>query len=212
MAKEFIFPKVYPVTDLAMSGMTKHYQIVELLCRAGAKIIQLRAPAYTSWEWYYDALIAAKTAKNNKTVLIINNRADIARAIGAEGVHIGKNDLPPEAVRMIVGTDALMGMSTRSIEDAKTASDNPDIDYIAVGPVFKTITKNTGVEPLGLDFIGKVRQAVTKPVVAIGGITADRIADVLNAGADSAACISSIMKGNIPSNFESHLAAAAKAR
>ncbi len=205
MTKKFSFPKIYPITNLAMSGFLKHYQVVELLCKSGAKIIQMRPSDYNSWEWYYDAVIAAKTAKKYKAALIINNRADIARAVGAEGLHLGKEDIPPHAARELVGSDALVGFSTRSLEEAKMADENPSVDYIAIGPVFETTTKKTGIEPLGLGMVTKIKTVITKPLVAIGGINVERAPEVLRAGADSVACISSIMKGNVSVNFESHM-------
>jgi thiamine-phosphate pyrophosphorylase len=133
-------------------------------------------------------------------MVIINDRADIARLSGAAGVHVGQDDLTPAQVRAVVGRDAIVGKSTHTVEQLERALQEP-VDYVAVGPVFGTATKATGYEPLGIETL---RAAATRaaarriPLVAIGGISRDRVKSVLDAGASSAAVISDLLTGGDP--------------
>jgi thiamine-phosphate pyrophosphorylase len=126
--------------------------------------------------------------------VIINDRADIARLASADGVHVGQDDLPVDSVRLLVGTPAIVGLSTHT-ETQIDAALRTTASYIAVGPIFTTATKDTGYTARGLDL---VRRAVRggRPVVAIGGITLDRAPEVLAAGASAVAVISDLLEGN----------------
>jgi thiamine-phosphate pyrophosphorylase len=131
--------------------------------------------------------------------LLVNDRADVALTVGAVGVHLGQDDLSPDGARRILGPKAVIGFSTHTVEQAREASDRP-VDYIAVGPVFATKSKKSAYAPLGPEGVYRVRQVVSKPLVAIGGITLENGGDVLEAGADSLAVISALMEtGNIGS-------------
>ena len=133
-------------------------------------------------------------------IVIVNDRADIARLTGADGVHIGQTDLTPGDVRAIVGDTALVGLSTHTIAQLKAATREP-VSYVAIGPVFPSSTKATGREPLG---IVRVREAAERahlsrlPLVAIGGVTLDRAPAVLDAGADAVAVIGDLLLGSDP--------------
>jgi thiamine-phosphate pyrophosphorylase len=133
-------------------------------------------------------------------LVIINDRADIARLAAAAGVHVGQDDLSPAAVRTLVGRDAIVGLSTHTAPQVTAACDAP-VSYVAIGPVFTTGTKMTGYEAIGL---GRVREASTEtqrrglPLVAIGGITLENGAAVLRAGAASVAVISDLLSTNDP--------------
>jgi thiamine-phosphate pyrophosphorylase len=127
----------------------------------------------------------------------LNDHADIAAAVGADGVHLGQDDLPIAAARRILGTDALVGISTHSLEQARAAQ-AAGADYIGFGPVFQTSTKDAG-EVQGLAKLSAVSLAVSIPVIAIGGITRDTIGDVMKAGARGAAVIGAVCSaGDIP--------------
>ena len=140
-------------------------------------------------------------------ILIVNDRADIARLCGAGGVHVGQDDLSPSAVRLIVGAEALVGFSTHTERQIDGAVREP-ISYLAVGPVFGTATKNTGYGAVGLERVryataALAREPVLTPgtprgLVAIGGITLERAADVIQAGADSVAVISDLVSTGDP--------------
>jgi len=189
---EFRLPKIYPITDPEISGLT-HCEQVELLIAGGAKIIQLRDKDANPRDFYTSAKYALDAARKHHVPLIINDRVDIALALRADGVHLGQDDLPPDKARLILGDAAIIGFSTHSVEQAARAAKFP-VDYIAIGPIFTTRSKRDPDAEVGLRGIEKVRQAIgTMPLVAIGGITGETLASVLAAGADSAAIIGAIL-------------------
>jgi len=151
-----------------------------------------------------DALVAMGKASSpqmrGRVEIVINDRADVARLSGAAGVHVGQEDLPPEAVRRLIGPDGIIGLSTHSIAQLDDAMTRP-IDYVAVGPIFGTASKNTGYDAAGLRLVEEAaRRAAPRglDVVAIGGITLDRAADVIRAGATSVAIISDLLSTGDP--------------
>ena len=144
-------------------------------------------------EFYEQAKAAMAVAERNGVKLIINDRVDIALAVHAHGVHLGQDDMPPEAARRQLGTEAIIGYSTHNIQQAVSALSLP-IDYIAIGPIFQTASKTDTSPVLGLDGLRVVRQAIGQfPLVAIGGITRVNAAEVIGAGADSVAVISALL-------------------
>jgi thiamine-phosphate pyrophosphorylase len=128
----------------------------------------------------------------------VNDRPDIAFLAGASGVHVGQDDLDVEHARRVVGSEKLVGVSTHNLEQFERAAAS-SADYIAVGPVFSTASKANPDPVVGADFIRKVRSLTDKPIVAIGGITLERAAAVIEAGADSVAVISGILSAPDPS-------------
>ena len=190
MTKERIkLPIIYPLTDVQVSGLP-HSEQVSLFAAAGASLIQLREKHQPAMEFYESAMSAMRLARQKNVRLIINDRIDVAAAVRADGVHLGQDDLPPEAARRLLGREAVIGFSTHSIEQALHATNLP-IDYLAIGPIFRTTTKENPDPEIGLDGLKAVRAAVkVLPIVAIGGITANLIPQVLEAGADSVALIS----------------------
>lgn len=188
----FKLPRVYPLTDVQLSGHS-HAEQVQLLSLGGATVIQLREKQMAASQFYEQATAAVATAKNNGVQLIINDRADIALVIGAHGVHLGQDDMPPEAARRVLGNAAIIGYSTHNVEQAKRALTLP-IDYIAIGPIFETATKSDTSPTLGVDGLRAVRRAVGNfQLVAIGGISPANARQALEAGADSVAVISSLL-------------------
>jgi thiamine-phosphate pyrophosphorylase len=162
---------------------------------AGATFVQLRAKQRSS-AWLLEMaeqLVAMGTAIGAR--VIVNDRADVARLAGAAGVHVGQDDLAPADARRIVGADRIVGVSTHSVPQLDEALRQP-IDYVAVGPVFGTASKDTGYDAVGLTLVGAAA-ARARPrgvgVVAIGGITLERAADVIKAGATSVAIISDLL-------------------
>ena len=185
-------PRVYPLTDVQLTGLS-HAEQVELLSLGGASLIQLREKRMPAKEFYEQAKAAVAVAAQRGVQLIINDRVDVALAAGAHGVHLGQDDMPPDAARKLLGPDAVIGYSTHNIEQAITATKLP-IDYLAVGPIFATTTKSDTSPVLGLDRLSAVRQAIGAfPLVAIGGITLENARDVIAAGADSVAVISALL-------------------
>ncbi|PYS92464.1 MAG: thiamine phosphate synthase [Acidobacteria bacterium] len=185
-------PKLYPLTDGAHELM--HAEQVARLCAGGATLIQLRAKHASPREFYAAAEAALRVARAHGARLIINDRADIALALRADGVHLGQDDLAPTAARRLLGPDAIIGYSTHNLEQARAAAHLP-INYIAIGPVFATKTKANPDPFVGLTGVTRVRAALppTLPLVAIGGITKENARAVLRAGADSVAVVSALL-------------------
>ena len=152
-------------------------------------LVQLREKILSPLEFYIEAAAAMRVARERGIKIIINDRVDIALALQADGVHLGQDDLPPEAARRVLGPDAIIGFSTHDPEQARLATQMP-VDYIAVGPIFATTTKRAPDPSVGLNGLRIVRQAVgTVPLVAIGGITLENSQEVLDAGADAIAVV-----------------------
>ena len=188
-------PKIYPITDVRLTKLS-HAEQVEKLIEGGAEIIQLREKYASSKDFYESAKEALDIARRHNVKIIINDRVDIALALGADGVHLGQDDLPPEHARKILGEKAIIGFSTHNIKQAISAVKFP-INYLAIGPVFATKTKENPDEIVGIEGVVKVRQAVGDfPLVAIGGINSENLRDVLNAGADSVAIISDLLSNS----------------
>lgn len=192
MRSLFRIPSIYPLTDVQLSGLS-HAEQIRLLSRGGATLVQLREKQMSPNEFYEQAKAAVTVAEQCGVRLIINDRVDVALAVGANGVHLGQDDMPPEAARKLLGEQAIVGYSTHNVEQAIEASKLP-IDYLAIGPIFTTTTKSDTAPVLGLAGLRTVRQAIGDfPLVAIGGITAANAPDVIEAGADSVAVISALL-------------------
>ena len=185
-------PKLYPITDARLSGLS-HAEQVRRLSAGGATFIQLREKHLAPREFYREALEASGVARSQGARLIINDRADIAMALRADGVHLGQDDLPPERARAILGEEAIIGFSTHSVEQARNAARLP-IDYLAIGPIFETSSKENPDPVVGLEGLRRVREITGQiPLVAIGGISRENLPEVFAAGADSVAVISLIL-------------------
>jgi thiamine-phosphate pyrophosphorylase len=177
---------------MQLSGLS-HAEQVRLLGRGGASLVQLREKQMSPKEFYEEAKAAVMVAAQCGVQLIVNDRVDVALAVGANGVHLGQDDMPPQAARKLLGEQAILGYSTHNVEQAMQASKLP-IDYLAIGPIFSTATK-TGTAPvLGLEGLRAVRHAIIDfPLVAIGGISLANAREVIEAGADSVAVISALL-------------------
>ncbi len=188
----FTLPKIYPITDAGLSGIP-HAEQVRRLVRGGARLIQLREKDHGAGRWIDDARDALAAARDGGAKLIINDRVDVAMVIGADGVHLGQDDLPPAEARKLLGPDKIIGFSTHSLEQALAAIELP-VDYIGVGPIFATRTKTAADPVVGTELLSAIRQAAGGvKIAAIGGISADSLLSVLNAGADSAAMVGAII-------------------
>lgn len=200
--------RLYPLTDRHLSQLSQADQVLQL-SEGGATLVQLRDKTSSPLEFYAEAEAAVRVARLHGLKVIINDRVDIALALMADGVHLGQDDMPPEPARRILGTAAIIGYSTHNIEQALIATKLP-IDYIAIGPIFATSTKQTTNQPVGLEGLTRVRQAVGPiPLVAIGGITVENSPAVLEAGADALSVISDIWNpvGQAPANVRRFLTA-----
>ncbi|HEU4597475.1 MAG TPA: thiamine phosphate synthase, partial [Pyrinomonadaceae bacterium] len=134
--------------------------------------------------------------------LVVNDRVDIALAVGADGVHLGQDDLRPDAARALLGEEAIIGFSTHDLRQAAEAALMP-VTYIAFGPIFATSSKENPERIVGLEGLRRAREAVGErvPLVAIGGITREQALSVLEAGADSVAVIGALVSGDEPSSI-----------
>jgi thiamine-phosphate pyrophosphorylase len=186
-------PPLYPITDRRLSRLS-HAAQVERLAAGGSTLIQLRDKWATPREFYGEALEAVRAARRLGVRIIVNDRVDIALAVGADGVHLGQDDLPADKARALAGDGFIIGFSTHSLKQALEASNAP-VDYIAIGPVFGTTTKEDPDPAVGLEAIAEIKRRASKPLVAIGGITLDRARSVIDAGADSLAVISDLYAG-----------------
>ena len=189
---------LYPILDvtLCLERGLEPLVILDAFLEGGATLIQLRDKSSSTGRRLAlaDAVVARAHAAGAR--IVINDRADIARLSGADGVHVGQDDLPVDAVRALLGPDAIVGVSTHDAAQIEAAAATT-ASYLAVGPIYSTRTKETGYSSRGLELIGL---AVTagKPVVAIGGITLERAPEVIAAGAASVAVISDLLTGEVP--------------
>ena len=184
-------PPLYAILDPEQLKGRAAEEVLGELLRAGVKILQLRAKSLAAKDFLDLARsVRSETAAHNCR-LIVNDRADIAMACNADGVHLGQDDLPLHAGRRLMA-NKIIGVSTHDIEQAQQAQ-REGADYIGFGPMFGSQTKNTGYGARGIDMLKEIRAAVAIPIVAIGGINEHNVRQVWQAGADSAAIISDIL-------------------
>ena len=162
---------------------------MEAAVAAKIDLIQIREKHLSANFLYQLSVRAADITKGSATKLLVNDRADIAAAAGADGVHLASQSLPPYIVRRTFGADFLIGVSTHSLEQA-TAAGRSGADFVVFGPVFDTLSKRGYGEPLGLAELRKVASEVAPfPVLALGGVTTNNVADCIHAGAAGIAAI-----------------------
>jgi thiamine-phosphate pyrophosphorylase len=191
------FPSLYAILDV--DAVSARGWLAADVCRvwldAGIRLIQLRAKSLPSGAFLDLADACVLLCHEAAARLVINDRADIAAMSGADGTHVGQDDLTVADVRRVMGAAAMVGLSTHSEGQLRQAvGERPT--YVAIGPVFGTRTKDTGYGALGLDAVRRAAQiahAAGLPLAAIGGITRDRAAETLGAGADSLAVISDLL-------------------
>lgn len=186
-----MFPPLYPILDPSLVSLPLT-ELAESLAGAGVQLMQLRDKRARGGKLFAEArtLVAALAPLNVR--LIVNDRPDVAAIAGTGGVHVGQEDLPVEAARQICRQPLWVGVSTHNLEQVREAA-STSADYIAVGPVFPTGTKEKPDPVVGVEFVRAARKMTEKPLVAIGGITLERAADVYAAGADSLAVISDLL-------------------
>ena len=182
---------IYLLTDDACLLGRPLLECVEQALRAGVTLLQYRSKYKDGGAMYQEALALKELCDRYDVPLIINDRVDVALAVGAAGVHVGQDDLPCSVVRQLVGPDFVIGVSAHNPEEARKAAAD-GADYLGCGAVFGTGTK-AGVAKLGLERLRSIREAVTLPMVGIGGVKAANYGDVLATGADGAAIISGIL-------------------
>jgi thiamine-phosphate pyrophosphorylase len=193
----------YAMVDTA--GGTDPVALAQILLEAGANILQLRLKEAGSRDFLAAAREIVALCRARGAILIVNDRADIAKLAGADGVHVGQDDLPLADACAIVGADSIVGVSTHSVEQARTAVAG-GADYIGFGAIYSGGLKNVA-NAQGLERLRAVRAAVSLPIVAIGGITEEAMPEVLAAGADAAAIITDVVRAaDIPAKVRALLA------
>jgi thiamine-phosphate pyrophosphorylase len=183
-------PKLYAITDRQWSNCT-HEEIVRMLLDGGASFIQLRDKEASGRELLDQAIACLKLTREAGATLIINDRVDVALTAGADGVHLGQDDLSVDEAREILGEDKIIGVSTHSMDQFRAALET-SANYIALGPVFPTLTKENTAPVVGLEMVREARKLTDRPLVAIGGINLGRAPEIIEAGADCVAVISAL--------------------
>ena len=186
-------PPVYAITDRTLSGVPDHAVIAERLFRVGVRLVQLREKDLPDGDFLSAADRAVAAARPYGARVLVNDRPDVAALAGA-GVHLGTEDLPPDAARPLLAPGTLLGVSTHDEAGAAKAFRSDAPDYVAFGPVFTSGTK-TLREARGLEVLARVAAGKNRPLVAIGGIRPENLRSVLEAGADSAAMVGALMAG-----------------
>ena len=185
-------PFLYPIVDVAALGERAVGSAVAALVAGGAKVVQFRAKGLPDRRFLDLAAEALAAARAGGAALIVNDRPDVALILGADGVHLGQDDLDPRAVRTLLPPGTLLGLSTHTLEQLQRAAGAP-VDYLAIGPVFPTRSKAAPDPVVGLEMVRKARALTPGSLVAIGGITEENARSVVDAGADGVAVISALL-------------------
>ncbi len=185
---------LYLVTDRGILKGRSLLAAVEEAIRGGVSLLQLREKELCSRDFYQIALKLKELANSCNVPLIINDRLDIALAVGADGVHVGQEDLPLEVARKILGPGKILGYSVSNIAEAAYGEKN-GADYLGAGPVYPTGSKLDAVDPIGIEGIRAIKESVSIPVVAIGGISRTNAAEVKKSGIDGFSVISAVLGG-----------------
>jgi thiamine-phosphate pyrophosphorylase len=188
-----VIPRLYPILDATSVPDTDQLcTLAEQLIQGGCRLLQYRNKSGDARTMFEQAK-GLKQRVGTRARLIMNDRADLCLAAGFDGVHVGQEDLSPEAVRAIIGPDRWMGVSTHNPEQLREA-DLSSADYLAIGPVFATTSKEKPDPVVGLEGVRRARSLARKPLVAIGGITRANARSVIDAGADAVAVISDLLR------------------
>jgi thiamine-phosphate pyrophosphorylase len=184
--------RIHVITDATLQDRFSHVELARLAAAGGADAIQFREKR----PWTTRSLVEAATAirralEGTPACLVVDDRVDVALSAGVRAVHLGRDDLDVATARRVLGADALIGGTANSLAEALRVAAS-DVDYLGVGPVFGTGSKANPAPRLGLDGFRAIAAAVSKPVIAIGSVTADRAGDLLEAGAHGVAVIAAV--------------------
>lgn len=186
-----VMPRLYVILDAELLREPAT-EAARKLIGAGVQVLQYRAKKLPAKALLATACELADIAREARVRFFVNDRPDVAYLAGAHGVHVGQDDLGVEEARGVVGPDAWVGLSTHNVEQFERAA-GTSADYIAVGPIFTTTSKADPDPVVGLELVRQVRRLTERPIVAIGGITLERAAEVIEVGADSVAVISDVL-------------------
>lgn len=205
-------PRLYAIADEDTLGGERLPAAVAAMASAGVGWVQVRAKRLGGERFYRLLERCLERLDGASTALWVDDRADLAVLHGLAGVHVGQRDLPPGAVRRVVGESAWIGCSTHDDGQLRAADADPEVDVVALGPIFPTRSKKNPDPVVGLDGLRRARGLTRKPLVAIGGIDETSLARVLAAGADSAAVLGAVCRGDVEKSCRRLLAAAGEAR
>jgi thiamine-phosphate pyrophosphorylase len=199
---------IYAIADAEALYPRPLPEAVAEMAESGIRWIQVRAKKLSGGAWYRLLEGCVRVLADSGVELWVDDRADLAALFPVHGVHLGQADLPPGAARRVVGAGVQIGLSTHGEEQLAAADADPEVDVIAVGPVFPTTGKERADPIVGLAFVRQARARTAKRLVAIGGIDAGNVAAVLAAGADAAAVLGAVCRGDVRANCRRLLAAA----
>jgi len=186
---------VYAIADAEALAPRPLPDAVAEMAGAGIRWIQVRGKKLSGEDWYRALEGCCRLLEGSGAELWVDDRADLAALFPVAGLHLGQADLPPAAARNVVGRSVRIGLSTHDEAQLRAADADPEVDVIAVGPVFPTTGKERPDPVVGLEFVARARKLTAKPLVAIGGIGAGNVAGVLAAGADAAAVLGAVCRG-----------------
>ena len=185
--------RLHVITDEVVQSRYTHAELAALAADGGADVVQFREKRpLTTRELIASASSVASACGAAGALLVVDDRVDVAAAIGAPAVHLGRDDLPARVARDLLGPDALIGGTANGLEEALDVAATP-VDYLGVGPVFGTSSKANPAPTMGLELLGRIVESCEQPVIAIGGIAPDRVADVLATGAHGVAVLSGVV-------------------
>jgi thiamine-phosphate pyrophosphorylase len=187
-----VLPRLYVILDAALLKIPAK-ECATSLVDAGVRLIQYRNKGASGRELFETSRELAEYLSPLGVQLIVNDRADVAALAGSRGVHVGQDDLGVEQAREVMGAGKLVGLSTHNAGQFRGALET-SVDYIAIGPIFATGSKENPDPEVGVGFVREARGMTDRPIVAIGGITLERAVEVIKAGADSVAVISDILR------------------
>lgn len=191
-----VLPRLYVILDPALLNIPE-LDCAKSLVDAGVRLLQYRNKKSSTRQLFESSQALASLLNPVGVKFIVNDRADVAALVDAGGVHVGQDDVGVEQARAVVGSEKWVGVSTHNAEQFAGAVET-SADYVAVGPIFSTGSKENPDPVVGLEFVRAMRAVSEKPIVAIGGITLERAAEVIEAGADSVAVISDILRAENP--------------
>lgn len=204
MRNRIEIPKgIYGITGDNFSNGRSNYFCVEEMIKGGIKIVQYRAKTKDTREKVKEAKEIRELCRKNGVIFIVNDNVDIALLVDADGVHIGQEDMHPDDVRKLIGDNKIIGLSTHSEKQGMEAYKNPNVDYIGVGPIFPTTTKDT--TPVGLGYLEYAVKNLDLPFVAIGGIKAHNIDAIIAKGAQRVCLVSEIVGADSISDMARNL-------
>ncbi len=187
-------PPLYAIADAGVLGSERLAGAVEEMAASGVGWIQVRAKSLPGGELYRALVDCLRRLAGSQAALWVDDRADLAALLPLAGVHVGQDDLPPSAVRRVVGEGTWIGLSTHDLDQVRAADADPEVDVVAFGPVFTTRSKQRPDPVVGLEGLRRARRSTSKPLVAIGGIDTGNLARVLAAGADTAAVLGAVCR------------------